>query len=119
MSAVKRPGGPNSNTPAFGAEGPDEVQKKAFLSKAQKIAIAKSALLTSLPLPVAAAVALLAPLFMLRGPEAKERLAKLSSEERKELEDETDEKKEEVIVEKSFNIVSIDKEKGKDFNTSA
>ena len=27
MSAVKRPGGPNSNTPAFGAEGPGEIPK--------------------------------------------------------------------------------------------
>ena len=60
MSAVKRPGGPNSNTPAFGAEGPDEIQKgnpnkpvakkgdvKPVLTEAMKIAISAFMPLTS------------------------------------------------------------------------
>ena len=94
-------------------------KERTTLSEAQRALIAKSALLTSLPLPIAAAVALLAPLFTLRGPEAKERLAKLSSSKREQLEESTDERKEGIIVEEGFNIVSIDKDKGGDFKTTA
>lgn len=52
MSAVKRPGGPSSNVPAPGAEGPNEIQKTnptklvaksaeagSVLTKAMEIAI--------------------------------------------------------------------------------